>query len=110
MLLSAILLLPLLAAADTQEWIDKASGWFDKAADKAKSFAPQQVFPDIIDAGAAQVSAKEVQKITMQNWERKLSPKPDGPHEWLIFVTGNVSCHNNCQHIEATWNVSHGTL
>lgn len=106
MLFSTILLLPLLAAADTQEWIDKASGWFDKA----KAFAPQQAFPDILDAGAAQVSAKEVQKITSQNWERKLAPKPDGPEEWLIFVTGNQSCHNNCQHIEATWNVRYSKL
>lgn len=103
MYFSALLLLPLLASADlTQEWMERASGWFDKA----KSFAPQQVFPDILDAGAAQVSAKEVQKISMQNWERKLSPKPDGPEEWLIFVTGNKSCHGNCQNIEAQWNVS----
>lgn len=103
MYLSTLLLLPLLASADTQEWMDRASGWFDKA----KSFAPQQAFPDILDAGAAQVSAKEVQKISVQNWERKLSPKPEGPEEWLIFVTGNKSCHNNCQNIEAQWNVSH---
>ena len=100
--LSTLLLLPLLAAADTQEWLDKASGLFEKA----KSFAPHQAFPDIIDAGAAQVSAKEVQKISMQNWQRKLSPKPKGPEEWLIFVTGgNKTCHGNCQNIEAQWNV-----
>lgn len=103
MYFSTLLLLPLLASADTQEWIDRASGWFDKA----KTFAPQQAFPDILDAGAAQVSAKEVHKISVQNWERKLSPKPEGPEDWLIFVTGNKSCHNNCQNIEAQWNVSH---
>jgi len=100
---STILLLPLLASADvTQEWIDRASGWFDKA----KSFAPQQVFPEILDAGAAQVSAKEVQKISVQNWQRKLSPKPEGPEDWLIFVTGNRTCHGSCQNIEAQWNKS----
>lgn len=101
MYFSTLLLLPLLAAADTQEWLDRASGWFDKA----KSFAPQQAFPDILDAGAAQVSAQEVQKISVQNWERKLSQKDAGPEGWLIFVTGNKSCHGNCQHIETEWNV-----
>jgi hypothetical protein len=101
MYFSTLLLLPLLASADTQEWMDRASGWFEKA----KTFAPQQAFPDILDAGAAQVSAKEVQKISVQNWERKLGHKAV-PEEWLIFVTGNKSCHNNCQHIEAQWNAS----
>lgn len=100
---SLLLLAPILSSlvtADQVPFVGKATEWLDKA----KSFLPNQ---GPVEAGAAYVSERRVERINIRNWQRKLAPKLDTEEEWLIFVTGgNKSCFGRCGHAEATWNVS----
>lgn len=103
---SAVLLLPLLVSADQVPLRDIAAGWFEKA----KSYIPSPHVPDPIDAGAAKVADKVVERINVRNWERKLAPKPDTEEEWLVYFTGgNKTCWGRCGHVDSKWNVSSRT-
>lgn len=105
---SAILLLPALAAADTQKPFlenlqDIAMGYYEQA----KSYIPSAEIPSPIDAGASYVAAANVEKFNINNYKRKLAPSPDGPTEWMIMVTGkNESCWGGCEPANLIWNVS----
>lgn len=77
-----------------------ANEWLDKA----KSFLPNS---GPVEAGAAYIAERRVERINIRNWQRKLSPKLDTEEEWLVYVTGgNKSCFGRCGHADATWNVS----
>ena len=94
------LVLPALALADQNPLFDQAKGWFDKA----KSYIPSNLNP--IDAGASVVTAKNVEKINIRNYERKLAPKLDQEEEWMIYLTGgNKSCFGRCGLSDTVWNV-----
>jgi len=101
---ATLFLLPLLVAADQVPLKDKAAGWFDKA----KAYIPSAVpVPHPIDAGAAKVADQTVERLTIRNWERKLSPKLDTEEEWMVYVTGgNKSCFGRCGPVDLTWNES----
>lgn len=84
---------------------DKAQGWFDKAKSYIPSVSPS--IPNPIDAGAAAVAAKKVQKVNVRNAQRLLAPKPEGEEEWIIFATGgNKTCFGRCGRADLAWNVS----
>ncbi|EHY55249.1 hypothetical protein HRR83_009050 [Exophiala dermatitidis] len=101
--ISTFLLLPLLVAADQVPLKEKAAGWFDKA----KSYIPSGTPPDPIDAGAAVVADRVVEKINIRNWQRKLAPKPDTEEEWMIYMTGgNKTCFGRCGNVDQKWNES----
>lgn len=104
-LASILVLLPAIAvAADQKPLLDIAKGWFEQA----KAYIPTAV-PSVspIDAGASVVAANKVEKININNYQRKLSPSPDGPTEWMIMVTGkNESCFGGCEPANLKWNVS----
>lgn len=89
------------AAEDTRPLKDKAADWLANA----KSFIPTAP-PSPIDAGAAKVSAKLVEKVNYNNWQRKLAPSAAGPTEWLIYLTGNSSCFGRCGDADLAWNQS----
>ncbi|EXJ93578.1 hypothetical protein A1O1_01970 [Capronia coronata CBS 617.96] len=100
---SALVLLPLLVAADQIPFQDKAAAWFEKA----KAYIPSGTAPDPIDAGAAKVAEKVVERINVRNWQRKLSPKPDVEEEWMIYFTGgNKTCFGRCGTADLKWNES----
>jgi len=100
---TTLLLLPLLVAADQAPLKDKAAAWFDKA----KAYLPSGVPPSPIDAGAAKVAEQVVERISLRNWQRKLSPKPDTEQEWVVFMTGgNKSCFGRCASVDAKWKES----
>jgi hypothetical protein len=105
-LLGVLLLLSALATADDQKPLkEKAAGWFDKA----KSYMPSAAPPSPIDAGASQVARSFVEKITFQNWRRKMLPTGDpaqGPEEWMVMFSGNSSCYGRCEHADKAFNVS----
>lgn len=46
-----------------------------------------------------------VARITQANWQRKLSPKLEGPEEWLLYNTGNKSCYGRCAAADEAWSV-----
>lgn len=101
MRLTALLLLPLLVAADQQPMKDKASGWFDKAKAYMDTGASAAV-----DAAAETVAEGGVEIITRQNWEQKLAPNWAGEQEWLLYITGgNKSCYGRCARADEAWNV-----
>ena len=103
--LAPLLLLPLLVAADQVPLKDRAAAWLDKA----KSYIPNGV-PDPIDAGAAKVAGKVVERINVRNWQRKLSPKPDTEEEWMLYLTGgNKTCFGRCGPVNEKWNVRDAT-
>lgn len=93
-------LLPSLVTAEQIPFMGKANEWLDKA----KSFLPNS---GPVEAGAAYIAERRVERINIRNWQRKLSPKLDTEEEWLVYVTGgNKSCFGRCGHADATWNVS----
>jgi len=82
--------------------MEKAAGWLDKA----KGYIPSPSNRPV-DAAAAVVTERKVERINIRNWQRKLSPKPDIEEEWMVYITGgNKSCYGRCAHADATWNVS----
>jgi PTH2 family peptidyl-tRNA hydrolase len=90
--------LPLLALADN-------SPPYQRLFDKVKDFIPSS-FPDPVDAGAAKVAGQIVERITIRNFNRKLSPKLDGEEEWMVYFTGgNKSCFGRCEPVDQVWNV-----
>src|ERR1700761_28512 len=106
---SILLLLPILVTADQQPLKDKAAGWFDKA--KSYVSGAADALPDPIDAGASVVAGSVVEKINIRNWQRKLSPKPDGEEEWMVYLTGgNKTCYGKCGPMNALWNVCFSTF
>lgn len=101
--LSSLLLLPaltsLVAAQDQVPFQDKATEWINKA----KSFIPGS---NPVEAASAYIADKNVERINIRNWERKLSPKLNTEEEWLVYVTGgNKSCFGRCGHVDKKWNV-----
>jgi len=108
-----LLLLPALAVAEDQKsFLDIAKGWFEQA----KAYVPAAVptalssaLPSIspIDAGASAVAASKVEKININNYKRKLAPRPEGPTEWMVMVTGkNETCLGGCESANLRWNES----
>ena len=101
-----LLALPALTlAADQVPLMDQASAWFEKA----KSYIPSAPLKDtVIDAGASAVAASRVEKITLQNYRRKLAPSMDGPLDWIVIVSSgnNASCFGGCESVNRLWNVS----
>ena len=97
-----ILLLPALVAAENQiPLMDKAAEWLASA----KSYIPTGAASPI-DAGAAKVASKLVEKINYNNWQRKLSPSPSAPQEMMLLLTGgNKTCPSGCVHVDQAWNV-----
>lgn len=102
----ASLLLGTALAADAQVPLkDKAQGWFDKAKSYIPSGTPS--IPNPVDAAASAVAAMKVQRVNIRNYQRLLSPKPEGEEEWLIYATGgNKSCFGRCARPDKAWNVS----
>ena len=99
-----LFLLPAFAAAEDQRpLLDIARGWLEQA----KAYVPIAVPPvSPIDAGASVVAASKVEKITLHNYKRKLSPSPHGPTEWMIMITSkNESCFGGCDPANLKWNV-----
>jgi len=99
--------LAVVSSADQVPLKELASAWLDKA----KSFIPSgNVAPSIpnpIDAGAAKVADKRVQRINIRNWQRILAPKPEGEEEWMVYMTGgNKSCYGRCGPVDLVWNES----
>jgi len=80
---------------------DEAAGWYDKA----KAYIPTAVASPG-HAAASAVAAKQVTKININNWERKLVPSPDGPTDWMVLTTGNKSCYGMCEQTNRAWNQS----
>jgi len=102
-----LLALPALAVADQIPLFEKAAGWFQQATESAKAYIPSVVPAGPIDAGASVVAASKVEKFNINNYKRKLAPSPEGPEEWMIFVTGkNESCWGGCETANLAWNES----
>ena len=100
-----LLLLPVFAAAESQNPLfEKAQEWFDKA----KAFIPSTP-PTPLDAGAAKVAEKNVEKFDMLTWQSRLTPTTSdptkGPQELMVLITGNTSCFGECGRVDKAWNV-----
>jgi len=102
-----LLLLPALAAAESQNPLfEAAQGWFEKA----KSFIPTTPSAPV-EAGAAKIAEKNVEKLNMHTWDSKLrattSDPSKGPQEFMVLISGgNVSCFGHCGEVEKAWNES----
>lgn len=100
--------LPALAVAEQQVSLqEKVKGWLNKA----QSYIPTAVpsVPNPIDAGAAKVAGQVVTPLTLENWQSVLTPSAsaayEGPGEWMVYLTGNKSCHDMCGQTDKAWNV-----
>lgn len=92
----------MLVAADQVPLQDMAASWLGKA----KSFLPSGSPDDPIDALAAGVAGRVVERINVRNWQRKLAPQLDMEQEWMIYITGgNKSCFGRCGLVDEKWNV-----
>lgn len=101
-----LLLLPAMAIAEDQKPLkEKAAAWLDKA----KSYIPSAAPPSPIDAGASKVAGLVLEKITNDNWRRKMLPVTGdpsaGPQEWMVMFSGNTSCNGRCQEADRAYNV-----
>ncbi|KAI9696880.1 MAG: hypothetical protein M1820_007955 [Bogoriella megaspora] len=109
--ISAMLLLPALAAAQNQvPLVDQVKGWFGKATNYVQSSVPSAV-SNPIDTGASKVAQASVTPITVENWPGILTSssnaKGTDPDEWLIYITGaNKTCYGLCGQADTAWNES----
>ncbi|KAI3341503.1 hypothetical protein F4824DRAFT_315789 [Ustulina deusta] len=109
---SALLALPVLAAADTpdyqaqfQEYLGQAQGYFEKAA----SFIPSPNKYDSVAAAEAKAGLNKIDIIGLHNWKDTLyepvAPGSTTPEEWWVLITGgNKTCFGHCGKVEAAFN------
>ncbi|KAI1297350.1 hypothetical protein F5Y03DRAFT_281905 [Xylaria venustula] len=108
---SALLSLPLLAAADTpgyqaqfQEYLGQAQGYFEKVASSIPS--PNKYDPA---AAAAAKTGSNIDVIGLHNWKDTLyepvTPGSTTPEEWWVLISGgNKTCFGHCGRVEAAFN------
>ncbi|KAI0878775.1 hypothetical protein GGS24DRAFT_341507 [Hypoxylon argillaceum] len=113
---SALLALPLLAAADTpdyqaqfQEYLGQAQGHFEKLASKIPS--PNKYDP--ITAAAAKDGPTNMHTIALHNWKdilyEPVTPGSTTPEEWWVLMTGgNKTCFGHCGKVDAAFNEAAG--
>ncbi|KAL9081648.1 MAG: hypothetical protein Q9159_007169 [Coniocarpon cinnabarinum] len=106
-LISALLVtLPALTvAAEQNPLFDTAKSYLDKARDY---FSYTQ---SPFDAGAAKVAERETARLTWTYWRETLQhsgeQKPYNPPEaWMVYFTGNKTCHGLCHRSDLAWNES----
>ncbi|KAK5631320.1 hypothetical protein RRF57_007034 [Xylaria bambusicola] len=97
---SALLALPVLAAADSpdyraqfQEYLGKAQGYFEKLT----SSLPHPNKYDVAGAVAAKSGPNKLSVIGLDNWKETLyepvTPGSTTPEEWWLLITGgNKTC------------------
>ncbi|KAI0203128.1 hypothetical protein F4808DRAFT_467750 [Astrocystis sublimbata] len=113
---SAILALPLLAAADSpdyqaqfQEYLGQAQGYYEKFASRIPS--PNKYDP--VAAAEAKLGAYKVDIIGLDNWKEVLyepvTPTTTTPEEsWVLVTGGNKTCFGHCGQVDAAFNETAG--
>ncbi|KAI1275824.1 hypothetical protein F5Y07DRAFT_368968 [Xylaria sp. FL0933] len=108
---SALLALPILAAADSpdyqaqfQQYLGQAQGYFEKV---ASSLPSPNKYDDA--AAAAAKAGSNIDIISLHNWKDTLyGPVISGsttPEEWWVLITGgNKTCLGRCGQVEAAFN------
>ena len=94
------------AAAEQKPLWEQAKGYLSKA---TEYLAAATQVP--IDAGASKVAEKQVHQLDWDNWRDVLKhsgeQRPYNPPEaWMVYFTGNKTCHGYCQRMDQAWNVS----
>ncbi|KIV87126.1 hypothetical protein PV11_02694 [Exophiala sideris] len=103
---ASLLLLPALVAAQQVPFADQAQAWFNKAKEYIPGNIPSGT-ANPVEVAAAKFADARVDRISIRNWERKLSPKPDTEEEWMIYMTGgNKTCFGRCDEVDKVWNES----
>ncbi|KAI0518173.1 hypothetical protein F5B22DRAFT_74718 [Xylaria bambusicola] len=113
---SALLALPVLAAADSpdyqaqfQEYLGKAQGYFEKLT----TSLPNPNKYDAAGAAAAKSGPNKLSVIGLDNWKETLyepvTPASTTPEEWWLLITGgNKTCFGHCGRVEAAFNETAG--
>lgn len=105
---TTLLLFTGLALAQEQKPLnERLNAWFDKA----KSYIPQAA-TEPVKTAASGTAAKNVVRLTKDNWASVLTPSPvatqaSGPEPWMVLVSGgNKTCFGQCERTETAWNKS----
>ncbi|KAI1802582.1 hypothetical protein F4811DRAFT_389699 [Daldinia bambusicola] len=113
---SAILSLPLLAAADVPNYQAQFDNYLGQAQTVIGNFASKLPHPnkyDPVAAAEAKAGALNIDILSLDNWKETLygPVKADSttPEEWWVLITGgNKTCFGHCGRIEAAFNETAG--
>jgi hypothetical protein len=108
---SALLALPLLAAAQAQDPLAQALDTAQQFFNKITSFIPHTNTFDAAEATLAKESGKNIEILSLDNWRSTLlnsvTPASTGPEEWWVLLTGgNKTCWGNCDRLTGAFNES----
>lgn len=97
--------LPALAAAQEQiPLLDRFQPYIDRVTEFGRTLAGSPG-----TGGSKTTPHPAVTELTLENWEstiRNGGKHPAGNIEpWLIYVTGNKTCHGDCLKTDAAWDV-----
>jgi hypothetical protein len=96
-----------LVAAEQQPLMDVLKGYIDKLSNLVPAAAPKVEASTPLEAAAAKVANLAVTSLNVTNWKDVITPaKAKTPAEWLVYITGNKSCHGLCDNTTKAWNVS----
>ncbi|TGJ87270.1 hypothetical protein E0Z10_g1430 [Xylaria hypoxylon] len=98
---SALLALPILAAADTSDYQAQFQEYLGQAQVRSSC------------AAAAKVGSSKIDVIGLHNWKDTLyepvTPGSTTPEEWWMLITGGTkTCYGHCGKIEAAFNETAG--
>lgn len=109
---SAVLALPLLAAAQVESPLDQIMGQVKAWGSYLQTFIPSPDAPSTPAAVPAKVGSKIVHALTLNDWEETVKSKiqpgataDSYPEQWWILLTGgNKTCFGHCGQAEKAFN------
>lgn len=107
---TVLVALPALAAAQEQiPFLDRFQPYIDQATEFGRSFSGSSGV-----GGSKTTAHPAVTELTLSNWEETIrhgGKHPAGNVEpWLVYVTGNKTCHGDCLKTDAAWDVRCASL
>ncbi|KAI0181622.1 hypothetical protein GGR52DRAFT_46215 [Hypoxylon sp. FL1284] len=113
---SAILGLPLLAAAEVPEYQAQFDNYMGQAQSFLGKFTSKIPHPnkyDPVAAAAAKAGSLNMDILSLNTWKDTLyapvKPESTTPEEWWVLITGgNKTCFGHCGKIEAAFNETAG--
>lgn len=97
------LALPVLATAQ-QSPLDQVKDLLLPYYEKFSQYIPNPNVFDAAEAAAARAAGKNVETLSLENWQSTLRPAT-GTEEWWVLITGgNKTCYGLCTQVEQAFN------
>jgi hypothetical protein len=99
-----------LVAAEQQPLMERLKGYVDRITNLVPAAASNVEASTPLEVAAAKVANLAVTSLNVTNWKDVITPAkaktPGESAEWLVYITGNKSCHGLCDNTTKAWNVS----